>query len=341
MLLCPFVFAAVVAAAPVEPIATIIDAFRTHEIVTLTDPHGNVEMQAFLLSLIRDSRFPEAANDIVIETASARYQDVIDRFVRGDDVPAAILRKAWEDHTVANSIGAQAEEFIRAVRDVNTRLSGPKKLRVIGGDPPIDWDNIVSPQDHRRWIELRDSYPADLIRRQVLDRGRRALVIYGQGHLERSQMASNYDMSTWQPQTIVSLLQHDDPGARILNIWTLFDRNEQQPDEVKAWHVPSLAMVAGTTLGRTDFGSYFSGLGSRFSVQDGRFVPLPREEWRSMPLEEEFDAVLYLGPISPMTSTPPTARCEDAKFVAERLRRLTIAGPPVEVQRFKTACGVP
>ncbi len=38
---------------PVEPIAAILDAFRTHDIVALSDPHGNVQLQAFLLSLIR------------------------------------------------------------------------------------------------------------------------------------------------------------------------------------------------------------------------------------------------------------------------------------------------
>ena len=80
-------------------------------------------MQAFLLSLIRDARFPAAVNDIVIETASSRYQDAIDRFVRGDDVPRDVLRKAWEDHTVPNSgLSGQTEEMIRAVRTVNASL---------------------------------------------------------------------------------------------------------------------------------------------------------------------------------------------------------------------------
>jgi hypothetical protein len=63
-----------------------------------------VQVQTFLLSLVRDPRFPDAANDIVIETASARYQDAIDRFVRGDDVAPGVLQKAWEDHTVAHSL---------------------------------------------------------------------------------------------------------------------------------------------------------------------------------------------------------------------------------------------
>ena len=49
------------------------------------------------MSLVRDLRVPAAMNDIVIETASARYQDVLDRFVRGDEVARDVLRKAWED----------------------------------------------------------------------------------------------------------------------------------------------------------------------------------------------------------------------------------------------------
>src|SRR5918994_958486 len=127
------------AARPVDPIAAIIEAFRTHNVVTLTDPHGNEQVQAFLLSLVRDPRFPEAVNDIVIETASARYQDAIDRFIRGDDVERAVLRKAWEDHTVAHNLGVHAEELIRAVRTVNASLNEARRLRVIAGDPPIDW----------------------------------------------------------------------------------------------------------------------------------------------------------------------------------------------------------
>jgi hypothetical protein len=218
-------------ARPADPITAIIEAFRTHDIVTLTDSHGNVQVQAFLLSLVRDPRFPEAVNDIVIETASARYQDAIDRFIRGDDVERAVLRRAWEDHTVANNLGVQAEELIRAVRTVNASLTEATRLRVVAGDPPIDWDNITR-GDGRRWTELRDSYPADLVRRQVLDRGRRALVVYGQGHLQRRQIVANYDMSTWQAQTVVSLLERDH-AARIFNIWTLLDKSVELPEEVK------------------------------------------------------------------------------------------------------------
>jgi len=329
------------AATPVDPLAAIVDAFRTHDVVTLTDPHGNVQMQAFLLSLVRSPRFPDVANDIVIETASARYQDAIDRFVRGDDADPDILRKAWEDHTVPNSLGVQAEELIRAVRAVNTSLTEPKRLRVVAGDPPIDWDSIVSRQDHARWIELRDSYPADLIRRQVLDRGRRALVVYGQGHLQRRQIATNYDMSAWQAQTVVSLLERDH-RARVFNIWTL-NRSVELPEKTESWRVPGLALLRGTTLGASDFAAYDRGPGegSRVGVKAGQLVRIPREEWKVMRMEDQFDAFLFLGPPAAMTTTAvPASLCKDADFVKRRIDRLTRFGPPVEVENFRKACGL-
>jgi len=327
---------------PVEPIAAVIDALRTHDVVGMSDPHGNEQMQALLLKLVRAPGFADAVNDIVIETASARYQDAIDRFVRGEDVPGEVLRKAWEEHTVVNSLGHQAEEFIRAVRAVNGSLGGGRKLRVIAGDPPIDWDNVSSRDDHRRWIELRDSYPADVIRRQVLDRGRRALVIYGQGHLQRRQIASNYDMSFWQEQTVVSLLGRD-PAVRVFTVWSLFGRGPDAAAVVASWPVPSLAVTRGTTLGGMDFATYNAGLGNgtRFAVRNDQIVPLPRDAWQTMRMEDEFDAVLYLGPPSTLTNAPVSAAlCQDRQFANSRLERLTRFAPPVEVENFKKACGL-
>ena len=331
---------------PVEPIASILDAFRTHEIVAMTP--GNVELRAFLLSLIRDARFPASVNDVVSELLSARYQDAIDRFVRGEDVPRDVLRKAWEDHTVPGT-GTQVEDMLSAVRAINASLGSDRKVRVIAGDPPIDWDNVRSREDHRRWIELRDSYPADLIRRQVLERGRRALVVYGQGHLQRRQIVSNYDMSTWQAQTVVSLLERD-AGARVFNIWTLLDRNAELPEGVASWRVPSLAIMQGTTLGAVDFGRYFRGLGdgTRFAVRNVggaaatyQLVPLSRDEWKTMRMEDQFNALLYLGAPSSMTDAPmPVALCQDPQFVKTHLERLTLFGPQVEVDNFKKACGL-
>jgi len=327
--------------APGEPIAQLAAAFRTHSVVTISDPHGNVQLQAFILTLIRDARFRAVVDDIVLETASARYQDAIDRYTRGDAVPPSVLRHAWDDHTAPNSLGRQAAELIDAVRAVNASPGTLRKLRVIAGDPPIDWENVTSAADHANWIALRDSYPADTIRRQVIERRRHALVVYGQGHLQRRQVASNYDMTSWQAQTVVSLLERD-TGTQVFNVWTWVDR-EVDLAELNSWRIPALAVIKGTTLGGRDFATYARALlgGNRFAVRKDALVPITREQWQALTMEEQFDAVLYLGPPSTMTYVDiPPALCRDAAFVSERLRRLALAAPPPELASFKKACNV-
>ena len=91
------------AARPTEPVTAIIDAFRTHDIVALCDAHGNRQSQMLLTALVRDPRFPTVANDIVIEFGNARYQDRVDRFVRGEAVDAA---KALGEHAANNTPAA-------------------------------------------------------------------------------------------------------------------------------------------------------------------------------------------------------------------------------------------
>src|SRR5439155_4144223 len=75
-------------AVPVEPSPAIVEAFRSQAIVALGNVEGgNEQSHAFQLSLIRDPRFTAVANDILVEFGNALYQEVVDRFVRGDDVP--------------------------------------------------------------------------------------------------------------------------------------------------------------------------------------------------------------------------------------------------------------
>src|SRR6266516_2044135 len=79
-------------AVPIEPTAAILDAFRSHRVVMLGEgAHGNEQGHAFRLSLIRDPSFNLTVNDVVVECGNARYQDLMDRFVRGEDVPNASL----------------------------------------------------------------------------------------------------------------------------------------------------------------------------------------------------------------------------------------------------------
>ena len=69
------------AARPVDAVAAILGAFRTHPVVALDEEHADERSHAFRLTLIRDPRFPFVVNDVVVEFGNALHQDVMDRFV--------------------------------------------------------------------------------------------------------------------------------------------------------------------------------------------------------------------------------------------------------------------
>ena len=95
-------------------------------------------------------------------------------------------------------------------------------------------------------------------------------------------------------------------------------------------------------LGARDFSTYSRGLGdgTRVAVKDGALTAIPRDEWKSMRMENLFDAILYLGPPESLTQVGlPRSRCEDTLFVQRRLDRLTRFAPTPEVASFRMACG--
>jgi hypothetical protein len=324
-------------AVPVEPIGAIVNAFATHDLVALSDAHGNDQAHAFLKALIRDPRFANAVNDIVVEFGNARYQHLVDRYVRGEHLPIDSVRVAWQNTTIANEIPVD-EEFFSTVRSVNATRPRERQLRVLLADPPIDWSVVVTREDHFKWLSLRDSYPAALIVTEVLAKQRRALVVYGHLHFQRKNLFSNLDMSDWRMQTIVSLLESSTP-ARVFSVWRFGDEMRRVQPDAASWPVPSLAVLRGTTLGAADMPA-FTPIPARFEFQGERRVQVPRERWRTLRAEDQFDAVLYLGPSAAMTQTPLSPRiCADSSYVRERLRRITLTGiPRAEADRVAQLC---
>lgn len=325
------------AARPIEPVTGIIEAFGTHDIVALCDAHGNRQSQLFLEALVRDPRFPTVANDIVVEFGNARYQDRIDRFVRGEAVEAASLREVWTNTTIANEIPVD-ETFFQTVRQVNAALPRGQQIRVLLGDPPIDWSAVKTRDDHLTWLAMRDSYPAALVQVEVLAKRRRALVVYGQLHFQRQNLMTNLVMDDWRAQTIVSWLERSTP-ARIFAVWQFSDELSKVQADVSTWAAPSIAKVRGTRLGAADM-AQLTPSRSRMGMRDGRLAPIPESEWRKLAIQDQFDAVLYLGPQATLTTTTPSgARCSEPGYLEERLRRIALTGiPPFEAERARQLC---
>ena len=311
-------------AVPVEPVSGILDAFRSYNVVAISEGtnHGDEQGHAFLLSLVSDRRAAGVFNDIVVEWGNAFYQEVIDRFIDGEDVPEGTLRKAWENTTQPHHVWDSPlyENFFRAVRSVNQTLPKADRFRVLLGDPPLNWDDVHTKQDPnwRNAMSQRDSHPADLIRREVLAKNRKALVVYGRMHLLRRNMYPSESASTVTRESIVQRLEQD-PSAKVFSVSWATDLQRLQPD-VASWAVPTMALIQKTRLGEADF------------TND---LPNKGFGWRTAPpsrMEDQFDAVLHAGPASSIKiSGVSRSRCADHEFMEMRINRMKLLEVPGDV----------
>lgn len=188
----------------------IIEAFRRAPIVALPDRHRDSNSSRFRIDLISRSEFANTVDDIVIEWGNRLYQDALDRYAAGDDVPDVEVRQIWRNTTVLTGMWDSPvyAEFLRAVRDANTRRSRSRRMRVLAADPPIDWTNVRSRTDYERFAVRRDESVLTVIEQQVLSKDRKALLIMGGGHFRRGTATDG--------QTgVVDLLEIAHPSDRI------------------------------------------------------------------------------------------------------------------------------
>lgn len=305
-------------AVPLDAKTAILDVFGHYRFVAIGDAHGNQQGEAFQLALIRDPRFPAVVNDILVESGNARYQELVDRYVRGEEVPSEALQRIWLDTTQQHIASLEPPEILASVRRINASLPAERRLRVLLGEPPIEWERIRTTEDLRQWesepLADRDRFAVELIRQEVLAKDRRVLALYGAGHFFRKVINLS----------IVTLLE--DEHLKAFTIWTnaAAELASMQPD-VATWPVPSLTHVRGTVLGRKDIAEYFG--------PSGKDIP---PQWRA-PMEDQFDAVLYLGPLSTITlSRPQPWRCSEPAM-RERLRRLRLQRSPL-ADRVEKEC---
>lgn len=140
-------------------------------------------------------------------------------------------------------------------------------------------------------------------------------------------------------QTIVSLIERSTP-QRVFSTWRISDGERPPVSGLDTWTAPSLATTRGTSLGAEDFAAFVPNR-PRMRRQGDALVPLPRDAWRVVPVEEQVDAVLYLGPASTMSEVVIPARaCATPGFLEERLRRIALTGlPSLEADRLRAVCG--
>ena len=310
--------------AVIQPaIDSIFDAFKTHPLVGLSDKHGLAQEMELYQALMRDPRFARNVGNVVVEFGGAARQDVIDRYVNGENVPYQVLRQVWTD-TVGWLPTVQYlgyAQFFDQVRQTNSMLPPQERIRVWLGEPPIDWATIRTRDDYLKFLAAhpsRDGHAAGLIIQNILARNEKALVIYGGQHFGRLSAEEKALRAEWakadpknaQPP-VLSLqgrVEEEHPDAFfIAQVYDGFDdactpRFEQG---IRNWPMPVLATpVRGTTLEK-DMRLCRSQANIMFNFPSSMPQAL-QNLLRAQANDVLFrgDGILFLGPATSLTRSP-------------------------------------
>lgn len=139
---------------PLGAVAGVLAAFDKAPIVALGETHRLQELGDFIVALVHHPDFPAVAQAIVVEFGNARHQALVDRFVDGEPIAAADVRRVWRDILSAPTADAPIyEHLFRTVRAINRTLPADRRMRIMLGDPPIDWQHVQSMDDVRPFFE--------------------------------------------------------------------------------------------------------------------------------------------------------------------------------------------
>ena len=223
---------------PTDAADAVVEAIAGYPLVGLGEVHMNQQFHDFLGALL--PKLPGRVNDIVVEFGNAHYQDVADRFVLdlepvGSDELAQIWRTAVGGLVLWDA--PVYEHFYRSTRTLNASLPAAQRIRVLLGDPDVDWAQVRSAADRDKipTEAQREPFFAGVVEHEVLARGHRALLIAGADHLRRYEYASpggfNPSPDARQPN-VATLLSDARPGSLYL-IFPLAGRSPGSPDITK------------------------------------------------------------------------------------------------------------
>jgi hypothetical protein len=283
--------AAVPKAVPEPPTSGILASFDRSNIVLLGETHYSQPEHSVINSLIADPAFADRVRTIAVEFGNARYQKILDRWIAGKKVPYKQVRRVWEDTTQGAFWRAPLyARFYSYVRARNRGLPAAKRLRILLGDPPIDWKKVRTSTQLDYWLMQRDPFFAYGLQKNLAAGGGTTLVIVGAAHVLRSgdarptltNLLEGRARCSTDPASQREGIDWCDDLARFPSIHTTVivpnapNASSHFFDQVKPWRNPSFALLDGTTLGMMAAQSVI-GYGS------------------PEPLQNISDALLYLG----------------------------------------------
>jgi hypothetical protein len=311
---------------PQDATNAMIHLFQSHNIVMLGEVHGNKQEYEWLCGLVKTPEFADRVDDIVVEHGNSLYQETVNRYIAGENVPIDRVQKAWRNMiSSVPPVSPAYGWFYRAIREANLQRHGKHQMRLLMGGPPGDWDKIRSPQDLAPYEAEREQWYAQVVKDEVLAKHRQALRIMGASHflrghaqllqdellLQQHQAASPLDRTHVAPGYIERTLRAAGENPYLVVFGGNVVDNQGDVDKrFDLWPAPAIASASGNWLGK---------LPAQPLISCGHAPATP------LTLGDEADAMLYVARCADLTDVEvPHAELDGTPYGKEVTRRAAI-----------------
>lgn len=296
----------------------LIKIFQHCTIVGLGEGfHGLENSHKFFHMIFDNKKLQKIINIVILEFANVDYQGTLDKYIFGEDIYIKDIYKIWQESTQSpNMFGEQPVyfELLQKIRNINLTLPEGNKIRVLAGDPSIDWKSIHKADDYFCSVELRNIFPAQLAIDYGLVQNLNVLLIYGGYHLTK---ISNEAL----PATHWSITAHvnkKQPGAMKV-IEVLNPQALHLVEQTQNWPLYSILDLSDSYEGNLPAETLFS----EIYDNKGEKVIL----YQGYKIRDVFDALLYVGSSeSWIMSEIPKSIFADKEYLNELNRRRQIIG---------------
>jgi hypothetical protein len=279
-------------------IAQIAEQFDQHPLILVGELHRWEQLHAFIREMIRNPEFVCRADDIVVEFGNSRLQELADTYAFGGKVTDTQLQSLWRETAVPLTWNSPVyRQFYETVRDINQRHLCAHPIRIVLGDPPLDWSKIKTAKDYERWSD-RDASFAEVVEREVLSKHHRAFLLAGQFHVVKQTPEGDKE-----GLRAAQLLERKHPGS-LFSIVAV--PSPAVAETMRMGPPPSFKIVRGSELETADF--------AMIATMN------PHKKWP--PMADVIDGLLYVGEQTLLYPSP--AIYLDPAYQRELRRRASI-----------------
>ena len=270
----------------------------------LGEIHNNKQEYEWLQSLVANPEFADRVDDVVMELGNSLYQRSVDRYIAGEAVPIEEVQRAWRNTLGLGPPPPIYGDLYKTVRETNMRRPGKHQMRVLCGDPYINWDKVKKQDDIGPFLGHRDQWYAQVVNDEVLAKHHRAFLIAGSAHFLRQQGNGYIEPEFRRAGAKTFLIL---AGTNAVKGYDDLDKR------FNSWPAPSIVPLNGNWVGDLPAIPVISG--------GTEVIDTP------LKLKDAADALLYLGPRDSLIAV--SARREEVDgtpYGKELLRRMTVLG---------------